>query len=140
MKIRLEDAAVGGTFAAGCGVTVVGVVGAGSAATGTISAVGAVVGGVAGGVVGSGVGIATGGAAVAATVPFAAAGAAIGGWAGPALALVGIGTAPAWALPAAVVGTVLVAGSGAVVLYRWVRSRRGAEGGSRGEPRSLHHS
>ena len=89
---------------------------AGASATGVISAAGAAIGGVAGGVLGSDVGLATGGVGMAATVPFAAAGAAIGGWAGLALALVGIGTAPAWAVPVAIGGAVAAA-------YKFAKSR-----------------
>jgi len=59
-------------------------------------------------------------------VPLAAAGSAIGAsvgaWAGPALALFGIGTAPAWAMPAAVIGGVLAAGGVAVAGYKYLKS------------------
>ena len=81
--------------------------------TAKISAIGATIGGASGAMVGSGVGIATGGAAISGTIPMAATGAAIGGWAGPALAVFGIGTAPAWAVPLAVAGGVVtLAGAG----------------------------
>ena len=86
--------------------------------TAKISAVGSMVGGAIGGVVGSGVGIATGGTAIAGTVPLAAAGAAVGAWAGPALAVFGIGTAPVWAMPVAVIGGVLNAGGLGYLGYR----------------------
>lgn len=92
-----------------------------------ISAIGATIGGTTGAVVGSGVGIASGGTAIAGTIPMASAGAAIGGWVGPALAVFGIGTAPAWAMPLAVAGGVVtIAGAGYLgyqglqaVISRW---------------------
>ena len=56
-------------------------------------------------------------------VPFAAAGAAIGGWAGPALALVGIGTAPAWAVPVAIGGGVVAVGGALAAAYKFAKSR-----------------
>ena len=76
-----------------------------------------------GGVLGSSVGLVTGGAGIAATVPFATAGAAIGGWAGPALAVFGIGTAPAWAVPAAIGGGLVAAGGLAVAGYKFLKLR-----------------
>ena len=89
--------------------------------TAKISAIGATIGGATGAVVGSGVGIATGGAAISGTIPLAAAGAAIGGWTGPALAVFGIGTAPAWAMPLAVAGGVgSVVGAG-YLCYQGIR-------------------
>ena len=91
--------------------------------TAKISAVGAGLGAALTGPLGPGTGIATGGAAISATVPFAAAGAAIGSWAGPALALVGIGTAPAWAVPVAVGGQILVGAS--LVAGTWKLARFG---------------
>jgi uncharacterized membrane protein YebE (DUF533 family) len=60
---------------------------------------------------------------MAATVPFATAGAAIGGWAGPALALVGIGTAPAWAIPVAIAGGVVAVGGVAAAVYKFAKIR-----------------
>ena len=122
-KSFTQNVAIGASIVGGTTAATVGVIAAGTSATGAISAAGAVVGGVAGGVMGSGVGLVTGGAGIAATVPFAVAGSAIGGWAGPALALVGIGTAPAWAVPVAIGGGVvaicgLVAGT-----YKFTKSR-----------------
>jgi hypothetical protein len=123
IRSKIENAAIGVTVAGGTTATAIGVIAAGTSATGTISAVGAAVGGVAGGVLGSGVGLATGGVGMAATVPFAAAGAAIGGWAGPALALVGIGTAPAWAVPVAIGGGVVAIGGAAAAVYKIAKLR-----------------
>jgi len=51
--------------------------------------------------------------------------AAIGGWAGPALAIIGIGTAPAWAAPAAIGGAAVAAGGAAIAAYKFVKSRGG---------------
>lgn len=119
----VKNVAIGASIVGGTAATTVGVIAAGTSATGAISAVGAAIGGVAGGVIGSGVGLATGGVGMAATVPFAAAGAAIGGWAGPALALVGIGTAPAWAVPVAIGGGVVAIGGAATALYKYAKSR-----------------
>lgn len=122
-KAVAQNVAIGASIVGGTAATTVGILAAGTSATGTISATGAAIGGVAGGVFGSGVGLATGGVGMAATVPFAAAGAAIGGWAGPALALVGIGTAPAWAVPVAIGGGVVAIGGVATVLYKYAKSR-----------------
>lgn len=121
---KIENAAIGVTVAGGTAASLVGVITAGTSATGAISAAGAAIGGVAGGVFGSGVGLVTGGVGMAATVPFAIAGSAIGGWAGPALALVGIGTAPAWAVPVAIAGGLGAAGGVAAAAYKFVKSRR----------------
>jgi len=118
-----QNIAIGASIVGGTAATTVGVIAAGTSATGAISAAGAAVGGVAGGVVGSGVGLATGGVGMAATVPFAAAGAAVGGWAGPALALVGIGTAPAWAVPVAIGGGVVALGGAAAAIYKFAKHR-----------------
>lgn len=122
-KSRVENAVIGVSVAGGTAATAVGVIAAGTSATGAISAAGAAIGGVAGGVLGSSVGLATGGAGMVATVPFAAAGAAIGGWAGPALALVGIGTAPAWAVPVAICGGVVALGGLLTGTYKFAKSR-----------------
>jgi hypothetical protein len=123
-RSKLENAALGVAISGGAVTSVAGVVAAGSAATGTISAVGAAAGGIAGGVFGSSVGLATGGVGMAATVPFATAGAAIGGWAGPALAVFGIGTAPAWAVPAAIGGGLVAIGGLAVAGYKFIKGRK----------------
>jgi len=122
-RSKIENAAIGVSVAGGTAATAVGVIAAGTSATGAISAVGAAIGGVAGGVFGSGVGLATGGVGMAATVPFAAAGTAIGGWAGPALALVGIGTAPAWAVPVAIGGGLIAFCGVAAGIYKFAKSR-----------------
>lgn len=118
-----QNVAIGASIVGGTTATTVGVIAAGTSATGVISAAGAAIGGVAGGVFGSGVGLATGGVGMAATVPFAAAGAAVGGWAGPALALVGIGTAPAWAVPVAIGGGVVALGGTAAAIYKYAKHR-----------------
>jgi hypothetical protein len=125
---KFENSIIGVAIAGGSAASAAGVVAAGASAIGTISAVGAAIGGVAGGVFGSGVGLATGGVGMAATVPFATAGAAIGGWAGPALAILGIGTAPAWAVPAAIGGGVVAAGGIAVAAYKLVKARETKNG------------
>jgi hypothetical protein len=122
-KAVAQNVAIGASIVGGTAATTVGVIAAGTSATGAISAAGAAIGGVAGGVFGSGVGLVTGGVGMAATVPFAAAGAAIGGWAGPALALVGIGTAPAWAVPVAIGGGVVAIGGAATAIYKYAKSR-----------------
>ena len=122
-KAVAQNVAIGASIVGGTAATTVGVIAAGTSATGAISAAGAAIGGVAGGVLGSGVGLATGGVGMAATVPFAAAGAAIGGWAGPALALVGIGTAPAWAVPVAIGGGVVAVGGAATALDEFAKTR-----------------
>lgn len=128
--VGIENVALGTAIVGGSATTAAGLFAAGTATTGTISAAGAtiggVVGGVAGAVTGSSIGLASGGVGMVATVPFAAAGSAIGasvgGWAGPVLAVFGIGTAPAWAMPAAVIGGVLAAGSAAVAGYKYFKS------------------
>ncbi|MDO9271118.1 MAG: hypothetical protein Q7T96_18585 [Methylobacter sp.] len=117
-KIVIGASIVGGTTALR-----IGVIAAGTSATATISAVGATIGGVTGGVIGSSVGLVSGGVGMVATVPFAAAGTAIGSWAGPALALVGIGTAPAWAVPVAIGGGVIALGGTAAAIYKFAKSR-----------------
>lgn len=122
-KAVAQNVAIGTSIVGGTAATTVGVIAAGTSATGAISAAGAAIGGVAGGVLGSGVGLATGGMGMAATVPFAAAGAAIGGWAGPALALVGIGTAPVWAIPVAIGGGFVAIGGAATLLYKFGKFR-----------------
>lgn len=122
-KAVAQNVVIGASIAGGTAATTVGVIAAGTSATGAISAAGAAIGGVAGGVLGSSVGLATGGVGMAATVPFAAAGAAIGGWAGPTLALVGIGTAPAWAVPVAIGGGIVAIGGAATALYRFAKTR-----------------
>lgn len=62
-----------------------------------------------------------------ATVPFAAVGSAlgttIGGYAGTAAALVGIGTAPVWAVPVAIVGGVAMTGGATVVAYKFYKHK-----------------
>jgi hypothetical protein len=126
-KEIIENAAIGSAVLGGGTATIIGAVAAGTSATGAISAAGATIGGVAGGVLGSSVGIATGGFGMAATVPFATAGATIGGWAGSALALFGIGTAPAWAMPVAIVGGVTTVAGIAVAGYKWYNSKSGPE-------------
>lgn len=118
-----QNVAIGASIVGGTAATTVGVIAAGTSATGAISVAGAAIGGVTGGVIGSSVGLVTGGIGMAATVPFAAGGAAIGGWAGPALALVGIGTAPAWAVPVAIGGGVLAIGGAAAAVYKFAKSR-----------------
>ena len=120
---KIENSIIGVAIAGGSAASAAGIVAAGASATGIISAVGAAIGGVAGGVFGSGVGLATGGVGIAATVPFATAGVAIGGWAGPALAVLGIGTAPVWAVPAAIGGGVVAAGGIAVAAYKLAKVR-----------------
>jgi hypothetical protein len=122
-KNIVQSVAVSASILGGTTATAVGVIAAGTSATGAIGATGAAIGSVVGGVLGSGVGLATGGVGMAATVPFAAAGAAIGGWAGPALALVGIGTAPAWAVPVAIGGGVVALGGAATAFYKFAKSR-----------------
>jgi hypothetical protein len=116
---KIKNAAIGTTIAGGSLATAAGIAAAGTSATGAISAAGAAIGGIGGGVLGSGVGLATGGVGMAATVPFAAAGAAIGSWAGPALAVVGIGTAPAWAVPVAIAGGVVTVGGLMAAAYKF---------------------
>lgn len=120
-----ENVALGTSIVGGSAATAVGVMATGTSATAAISAVGATVGGVTGGVIGSSVGLATGGVGMVATVPFAAAGAAIGGWVGPALAVVGIGTAtaPVWAAPLAIVGAVAALGSAGRAVYKFGKRR-----------------
>lgn len=124
VKGKIENSVIGAAIVGGSAASAVGIVAAGASATGTISAVGAAVGGITGGVVGTSVGLATGGVGMVATVPFATAGAAIGSWAGPALAFFGIGTAPAWAIPAAIGGGIVAAGGIAVAAYKFGKSRR----------------
>lgn len=118
-----KNVAIGTSVVGGTATSVAGIIAAGTSSTAAISAAGATVGGIAGGVFGSGVGLATGGVGMAATVPFATAGAAIGGWAGPALAVFGIGTAPAWAVPAAIGGGILAVGGAAAALYSFAKKK-----------------
>jgi hypothetical protein len=113
---------IGASIVSGTTLLRIGLIAAGTSATATISAVGATIGGVTGGVIGSSVGLVSGGVGMAATVPFAATGTAIGSWAGPALALVGIGTAPAWAIPVAIGGGVIALGGTAAAIYRFAKS------------------
>jgi hypothetical protein len=124
------DASLGGPSAVSAVAAAAGATAATSSAAATISAVGAAVLGTAGGMVGSGIGIATGGVGVPATIPMAVAGAAIGSWAGPALALVGIGTAPAWWLPVAIGGALAAATAvGALIGRRFLTSEHRTEEG-----------
>lgn len=123
MNEKVENAAIVGMVGAGAAATTAGVIAAGSATTGAISAAGAAIGGVAGGVLGSSVGLVTGGFGMAATIPFAAGGAAIGSFAGPALAIIGIGTAPAWAFPAAIAGCFFTTAGVAVGGYKLLKRR-----------------
>lgn len=89
-------------------------IGAGAA---TICAIG-------GAVIGSGIGIATAGVGFTAAVPLAVAGASACGWAGPALAALGIGVAPPWALPVFLIGGGCVFYSLASKIYYLVVSRK----------------
>lgn len=123
MSEDVENAAILGMIGIGALAITVGIAALRTATTSTISAVGSAVGGGIGGYVGSSAGIVTGGAGIVATVPFAVGGAAIGSWAGPALALVGIGTAPAWALPVAVAGGVCTSAGLAVGGYKYLKRR-----------------
>jgi len=118
-----QNIAIGASIIGGTTALKIGIVAAGTSATATISAVGATIGGVTGGIMGSSVGLVSGGVGMAATVPFAAAGTAIGSWAGPALALVGIGTAPAWAIPVAIGGGVIALGGTAAAAFKYGKSR-----------------
>ena len=124
LKSIAENMTIGSAVVGGSAASVAGVVAAGTSATGAISAAGATIGGIAGGVFGSGVGLVTGGMGMAATVPFATAGAAIGAWLGPALAVFGIGTAPIWAVPMVVVGSVVAVGGLGAATYKLNRSRK----------------
>jgi hypothetical protein len=131
-KVTREDAAISTAISGGAVATAAGVVAAGTSTTAAISAAGATIGSVTGGVIGaltgSGIGLATGGAGMAATVPFAAAGSAlgttIGGYAGTAAALVGIGTAPVWAVPIAVAGGVAMTGGATVAAYKFYKHKQ----------------
>jgi hypothetical protein len=119
------------TAASGVAVATVGLVAASTSSTAAISAVGAVFGaGIGAGVgfiTGASVGIVSGGTGVAATALFvkvgSITGAAIGGYAGPALALVGVGTAPAWAVPVVVAGSALVVVGVAMTAYQYGKSK-----------------
>jgi len=122
-KTIAQKIVIGASIVVGTTALRIGVIAAGTSATATISAVGATIGGVTGGVIGSSVGLVSGGVGMVATVPFAAAGTAIGSWAGPALALAGIGTAPAWAVPVAIGGGVIALGGTAAAVYRYAKSR-----------------
>jgi hypothetical protein len=131
-NVGKENAAIGTVIGSGAAATVTGVVAAGTSTTAAISAAGATIGGVAGGIVGavtgSSIGLVTGGAGMAATVPLAATGAALGttlgGYAGTAAALVGIGTAPAWAVPMAVAGGVAMTGGATVAAYKFYKHKQ----------------
>ena len=131
-KSILENTVIGATVIGGATAAVVGGVSAAATATAAISAagglIGATVGGIAAGVVGSGIGIATGGTAIAGTVPLAIGGASIGGavgsWAGPVLAVFGIGTAPVWAMPVAIAGGVFAIGGLACGVYKVFKSKK----------------
>jgi uncharacterized membrane protein YebE (DUF533 family) len=72
--------------------------------------------------------VVTGGAGMAATVPLAVTGSALGttlgGYAGTAAALVGIGTAPAWAVPLAVAGGVAMTGGATVAAYKFYKHKQ----------------
>lgn len=127
-----EKIAIGTAITGGAAAATTGFMAAGSSTTAAISAAGATIGGVAGGVVGSvigsGVGLASGGVGMVATVPFATTGAmlgtAVGGYAGEVAAIIGIGTAPAWALPVAIAGSVVMAGGLAVTGYKIYISKK----------------
>ena len=119
-----ENFALGTSIIGGSGATAIGLMATGTSYTAAISAVGATVGGVTGGVIGSSIGLATAGVGMVATVPFTVAGAAIGGWVGPALAVVGIGTAtaPVWAAPLAFGGAVAALGGAVRGVYKFAKS------------------
>jgi hypothetical protein len=121
-KKTAQKIVIGASIVGGTTLLRVGVIAAGTSATAAISTVGATIGGVTGGIIGSSVGLVSGGVGMVATVPFAAAGTAIGSWAGPALALVGIGTAPAWAIPVAIGGGVIALGGAAAAIYKFAKS------------------
>jgi hypothetical protein len=131
-NISVETVAIGTAITGGAAATTAGVIAAGTSTTAAISAAGASVGGIAGGVIGavtgSGVGLATGGMGMAATVPFAATGtalgSALGGYAGEVAAIFGIGTAPAWAVPVAIAGGVVMTGGLAVAGYKLYKSSK----------------
>ena len=124
-KNTIENVALGATTIGGTAATAAGIVAAGATSSGALTAAGAVVGGVTGGVVGSSVGLATGGFGMVATIPFATGGAAIGAWGGSALtAVLGIGTAPVWAVPVAVGGGVVVVGSALRFAYKYGKSKK----------------
>jgi hypothetical protein len=133
--IRKETVAIGTAITGGAAATTAGVLAAGTSTTAAISAAGASIGGIAGGVIGaatgSGIGLATGGMGMAATVPFATAGtalgAALGGYAGEVAAIVGIGTAPAWAVPLAIGGGVVMTGGLVIAGYKLYKSSKGKE-------------
>jgi len=121
-KDNANNIAIGSTVVAGSTAATVGTVtalSASSAATTTaIVAGGATAGGILGGVVGSGVGLASGGTAMAATIPFATGGATLGGsLAANAATLIGVGTAPIWAVPVAVAGGVVAVGGATYLIY-----------------------
>ena len=125
-------AATGATAAAVGVTTTVTTAGMSAAAvTGAGAAIGGTIGGVTGGVVGAGVGIASGGTAIVGTIPLAAAGATTGasvggavattvaGWLGiPIATTTTVVTAPAWAIPVAVVGGMAAIGAIGYRLYR----------------------
>jgi hypothetical protein len=119
-----EDVAAAATVAIGVGAVIAGKAALATAKTGMISAAGAAAGGTIGGVIGSSIGLATGGAGMAATVPGAILGASIGGYAGLALALVGIGTAPVWAMPLVIGGACTATVGIALGLMRFLKRRR----------------
>ncbi len=142
-KVATCVAAAGGAAASGAGataavigtttmVTTAGVSAATITAAGT--AIGGTVGALAGAVGGAGVGIATGGVAIAGTIPCAIAGGTTGaslgaatattvaGWLGvPMATTVAVTTVPVWAIPVAAGGAVVALGAG--VAY-WIRRKK----------------
>lgn len=124
--------AVGTTAAAIGTTTMVTTAGVSAAAiTAAGAGIGGAIGGVTGTALGAGIGIATGGTAIAGTVPCALAGVATGtsigaatattvaGWLGiPMATTVAVTTAPVWAVPVAACGGVAVLGAGVVGLGR----------------------
>jgi hypothetical protein len=85
----------------------------------TVVGAGTAFGATTGAIFGTGVGLASGGTAIAATVPFAKAGALLGGSiAGNVVSYFGIGaTAPGWAVPLAIGGVTIVAIGGSLLIY-----------------------
>ena len=117
---------------AGSAILVKGAVAMQAASTAAVSlagaSAGAIIGAGTGYLAGVGTGIATGGTAIAASIPFAkiggVMGAAVGGHAGTVASALGLGaSAPAWAPAAVCVGGALVAGGVVAAAYQLGKMR-----------------
>ena len=123
---------VGATFAGGTMTTIALMAPATTmpAVVTAITASGAATGGVIGAFMGSSIGWASGGTAIAATVPRAKGGFVLGGsLAANLVSALGLGsTAPAWVLPVTVAGVVIMVTSGSLLAYKYLNNDKNGSG------------